>query len=45
MGRTIEKIAVSSDWMRLDSSTWNSGLYFVVLESRDQRQVKLWLKN
>jgi hypothetical protein len=45
MGRTIEKITVSSDWMRLDSSTWNSGLYFVVIESRDQRHVKLWLKN
>jgi hypothetical protein len=44
LGRTIEKSAVSSEWMRLDSSAWNSGFFLVVIEGRNQREVKLWLK-
>lgn len=44
MGRTIEKSMVTSEWMRLDASAWNAGLYLVVIESRNQREVKLWLK-
>lgn len=45
MGRIIEKGRVTNEWIRFDSSTWNSGVYLVVAERGGYREVKLWLKN